>query len=205
MHLQTSCLLLRDFVESDRAAFVTYQMDPRYRALYDFDCDDKRAHDLFDLFISWGQERPRRNFQVGVFDRTSGRLCGCAGLRQAGQAEGTAILGIELTPDDWGRYRLAIDAASLLIEHGFRDIGLHTILGSTASGNKRVERLARWFGADIVARRDGPDWMRARGWSEVDWALTRESWERSGRRLSSTHVARPLSRSDLQASGSQRR
>ena len=77
---------------------------------------------------------------------------------------------------------MAIEVVSALIEHGFRDIGLCAIIGDTASGNKRVEKLAHWFGADIVARRDGPEWMAARGWLEVDWVLTREAWERTGRR-----------------------
>lgn len=183
MHMTTSRLVLRDLVESDRAAFVAYQVDPRYRRLYDFDeADGNRAHDLFDLFISWQQDQPRRNRQLGIFDRRSGRLCGVAGLRQAEQPEGTAVLGTELTPDDWGRYRLAIEVVSALIEHGFRDIGLCAIIGDTASGNKRVEKLAHWFGADIVARRDGPEWMAARGWLEVDWVLTREAWQQTGRR-----------------------
>jgi hypothetical protein len=31
-------------------------------------------------------------------------------------------------------------------------------VGDTASGNNRVEKLARWFGADIVAQRPGPKW-----------------------------------------------
>jgi RimJ/RimL family protein N-acetyltransferase len=82
-----------------------------------------------------------------------------------------------LAPDDWGRYRLAIEVAGALVEVGFRDLGLDVILGSTASGNKRVERLARWFGAEIISRRAGADWMEARGWVEVDWALPRSRWE----------------------------
>ena len=51
--LLTSRFMLRDFRESDRRAFVTYQMDPRYRRLYRFDYDDRRAHELFDRFLSW--------------------------------------------------------------------------------------------------------------------------------------------------------
>jgi ribosomal-protein-alanine N-acetyltransferase len=189
MRLTTSRFLLRDLVESDRAAFVAYQRDPRYLRLYDLDkADGSRVHDLFDLFISWQQDQPRRNYQLGIFDQPLGRLCGVAGLRQAGQLEGTAVLGLELAPDNWGRYRLAIEAASALIEHGFHEIGLRTIIGSTASGNTRVEKLARWFGAEIVARRYGPAWMGARGWSEVDWALTRDAWERTSPKSAKSSV-----------------
>ena len=181
MLIQTPRFVLRDLQEMDRASFIAYQMDPRYRRLYDFgNADDQRAQALFDLFIAWQRENPRQNFQVGIFERDKGRLCGCAGLRRAGRDEGSAVLGIELTPDDWGRYRLVIEVASALIEHGFRDLGLRTIVGHSASGNRRVERLARWFGADITARRNGPEWMAARGWQEVDWALGRKN----GRSLS---------------------
>ncbi|MGH6842497.1 MAG: hypothetical protein ACREDV_10470, partial [Methylocella sp.] len=46
------------------------------------------------------ETEPRENFQVGVFDSVTGRLCGCAGLRKTGQPHDTAVLGSELTPDD---------------------------------------------------------------------------------------------------------
>ena len=178
MLIQLPRFLLRDFGKADRAAFVRYQMDPRYLRLYDFsESDPARAEQLFDLFLRWQGERPRRNFQVGIFETVTGRLLGCAGLRRAG--EGSAVLGIELAPSEWGRFRLAIDVAGALMEYGFRTLELQTIIGDTASGNRRVERLARWFGAEIVARRLGPAWMQARGWEEVDWALSRVDWERS--------------------------
>jgi ribosomal-protein-alanine N-acetyltransferase len=185
MFIRTARLHLRDFVLSDREAFVAYQTDPRYRRLYDIgEGDDQRAHDLFDLFVSWQQETPRQNFQVGIFESDSGRLCGCAGLRKAGASAGTAVLGVELTPDDWGRYRLAVEVATALIDYGFSTLHLRRIVGATASGNKRVEKLARWFGADIVAQQSGPQWMTARGWAEVDWSLTREGWAHSKQRRS---------------------
>ena len=97
--------------------------------------------------LTWQRKVPRQNFQAGIFERETGRLCGCAGLRKAGRHVGTAALGFELTPDDWGRCGLAIEVASALVKHGFHDLDLHLIVGSTASGNTRVERLARWFGA----------------------------------------------------------
>lgn len=168
--------VLRDFVETDREAFIRYQTDPRYRRLYDLDEGYAgQATDLFSTFMAWQHEAPRSNFQFGIFAGDKGRLLGCAGLRLAAERE--AVLGIELTPDDWGHYRLALDVATALVKFGFRDLKLDRIVGSTASGNGRVERLAQWLGADIAARREGPDWMKARGWVEVDWLLTRERWE----------------------------
>jgi ribosomal-protein-alanine N-acetyltransferase len=177
MQLDTGRFLLRDFAEDDRAAFIAYQTHPLMLALYDLSSDAgaKHASALFDRFLDWQGAQPRRNIQLGIFER-SGQLCGCAGLRMENAAPGTAELGIELAPDRWGRYRLALDVAAALAAHGFDALGLWRIFGSTASGNVRVAKLAGWFGARIVASRDGPAWMTARGWKEVDWALDREDW-----------------------------
>lgn len=176
--------LLRDFREADRRAFMAYQMDPRYVSLYDFDpSDTRRASDLFDLFVAWQSAVPRRNFQLGIFDQRSGDLYGCAGLRKT--TDETAVLGLEIAPAYWGRFALAVDASAALIDHGFHVLQLTRIMGDTASGNTRIEKLARWFGATLVAKRKGPEWMRTRGFHEVDWAIDRDAWvKRSHRRAS---------------------
>jgi ribosomal-protein-alanine N-acetyltransferase len=161
---------LRDFTEADRAAFVAYQTDPRYLALYDLDAEPTRAHELFELFCSWQAQNPRVNYQFGIFSQRED-LLGCAGLR-LGPA-GTAEAGIELAPDNWGRYRLALDAIEALLHFGFNTLELAEISGWTSSGNSRIARLATRFGAVINERRDGPEWMKKRGWSEVRWRLQR--------------------------------
>lgn len=176
MRIDGSRFLLRDFTEADRPAFLGYQMDPRYLALYDFDgADLRRANDLFDLFGTWRGATPRQNFQLGIFDKRTGELCGCAGLRKS--SADTAVLGIELAPAQWGRFALALDVATALIDHGFSELRLETIIGDTASGNQRIAKLARWFGARIVAEREGPPWMTQRGWREIDWAIDKGCWE----------------------------
>lgn len=170
-------LVLRDLVEADRAAFISYQTDPRYLQLYDFDAEPVRPDTLFDLFLHWQRDEPRINLQLGIFEAETGRMLGCCGLRKVG--DDVAVLGIELAPSEWGRFRTALDASNALVQYGFDDLQLKTIIGDTASGNRRVAQLAQWFGAEIVARRPGPKWMQARGWHEVDWSITRESWKRA--------------------------
>lgn len=169
-------VLLRDFTEADRPAFVRYQLDPRYVSLYDFAGDDvERPGRLFDRFLEWQREDPRLNFQLGLFEPASGHLLGCGGLRKVD--DDLAVFGLELAPSEWGRFRLALDVTAALLRCGFETLNLQTIVGDAASGNRRVEKLARWFGAEIVARREGPAWMQARGWQEVDWALHRQKWQ----------------------------
>lgn len=169
---------LRDFKEADRPEFVAYQTDPRYAALYDLDPGDtRRADELFDHFLGWQRACPRSHFQLGLFEQRTGKLCGCAGLR--GVDRGEAVLGIELAPGEWGRFGLALDATAALLAFGFEGLGLQRVTGSTASGNRRVEKLARRFAAEVVLQREGPAWMRVRGWQEVHWALGRKAWEKT--------------------------
>lgn len=178
--IQEGRVLLRDLTEADRAAFVRYQNDPAYLRLYDFDDEPDRPNKLFNQFLEWQRETPRNNIQLGVFD-TGGHLLGCGGLRKSNGK--SAVLGIELAPKEWGRFRLAIDATAALLTYGFDVLKLETIVGDTASGNWRIERLARWFGAQLVAERAGPAWMEVRGWREVDWSLTQEDWQQTKARL----------------------
>lgn len=177
--------LLCELTEADRAAFVAYQSDPRYRSLYDFDEAKERPNRLFDQFLDWQREQPRRNYQFAIFEVSSGRLIGCGGLRKANDR--SAVFGIELAPAVWGRFRIAIDAVDALLEYGFDTLGLATIYGDTASGNRRIEKLALLFGAELVEQREGPEWMKARGWYQVDWLLNKD------RRLPANVRARPAS------------
>lgn len=174
-------VLLRDVIEADRAAFIRYQTEPRYLRLYDLGGDAERPSRLFDLFLEWQGEDPRLNFQLGIYEAATGRLLGCGGLRDA--KDGSAVFGIELAPSEWGRFRLAIDATAALLSFGFDVLNLKTIFGNTANGNIRIEKLARWFGAELIARREGPAWMQARGWQEVDWSISRQEWRQTKERL----------------------
>ena len=178
LRIELPRFLLRDFEEADRAGFVAYQTDPRYAALYDFNpSDTRRADDLFDRFLDWQLACPRSHFQFGLFEPRTGKLSGCAGLRSVERDE--AVLGIELAPSEWGRFGLALDATAALLAFGFEGLGLRRVVGSTASGNRRVEKLACRFGAEVVTQQAGPEWMRARGWQEVHWALGREEWQKA--------------------------
>ena len=166
MEIGTGRLVLRDFVAEDRLAFVAYQTDPRYASLYGSDASSAQL--LFERFLLWQVEAPRRNFQLGVFARErGGALLGCIGVRELDEVAGRAVFGIELAPEQWGRFGLAIEASSAMLRLGFDRLRLVEIVGVTTDGNTRVRRLARWFGA-----------VEAPSASEAPcWRITREAWQ----------------------------
>jgi [ribosomal protein S5]-alanine N-acetyltransferase len=180
MEIVTRRFLLRDFVDSDRSPFLDYQADPRNLRFYGPDeASPEHAGRLFETFQRWAVDRPRLNYQLAIVQRQRPyALVGCCGLRGMECEAGKMELGIELAPTYWGRYAYAIEVGSALLDFGFSELRLDTISGPTVSENARINRLAKWFGAEVVSIRSGPSWMSARGWSEVDWRITRERWER---------------------------
>ena len=189
MEILTRRFLLRDFVESDRSAFLDYQADPRNLAFYSpNESSPDHPLRLFEMFQAWAGERPRLNYQLAIVQRQKPyALVGCCGLRGRSFAAGEMELGLELAPTYWGHYAYAIEVGRALLDFGFRELQLDAISGPTISANIRIAKLAKWMGAEVVAIRPGAEWMsdcarrrlRQRGWSEVHWRIAREQWHRS--------------------------
>jgi [ribosomal protein S5]-alanine N-acetyltransferase len=179
MEIETKRFLLRDFMASDRSAFLAYQADPRNLAFYNpHESNPDRAARLFELFQTWADDRPRLNYQLAIVQQRSPHaLVGCGGLRSINNATNEMELGIELAPTYWGGYAYAIEIGMALLDFGFRELKLEMISGSTVSANAKIARLAEWAGAEVVAICPGGSWMSERGWNEVKWRMTRSQWE----------------------------
>jgi [ribosomal protein S5]-alanine N-acetyltransferase len=178
MEIVTKRFLLRDFIEDDAPAFEAYHADPRSLEFYGTDAAKPgHARELLAIFKNWTSEHPRRNYQLAIIQRHAPhRLVGCCGLRGADSEAHRAELGIELAPNYWGRYGYAIEVMRALAEFGFGRLGLQEIYGGTVSANARIARLVSAFGAVAIAR-PTPAWMAARGWSHIEWQITRAQWQ----------------------------
>lgn len=179
MEIVTKRFLLRDFNKEDEPAFFVYHADPRYAQ---FCAPEELApsytRELLKLFERWAAEHPRLNYQLAVVDRRSSEeLIGCAGLRCQGNNAFSGELGIELAPQFWGRYAYTIEIGKALIEFGFQELGLKEIRGVSVSANVRVTRLAQRYGFVVIGTKSGSGWISERGWNQIEWQLTRESWE----------------------------
>lgn len=175
--LTTRRFLLRDFIDTDADAFEAYHSDPRSHEFYGEDhTTPEHARELLKRFQAWAAEQPRVNFQLAIVQRKDPQtLVGCCGLRCAGGEVGTAELGIELAPEYWGRYAYATEVMRALAEFGFGTLNLCAIYGGTVSANSRIARLVHAFGATAVTR-PSPEWMRNKGWTQVEWRITRQQW-----------------------------
>lgn len=177
VEIATRRFLLRDFNDTDFDAFEAYHSDPRSHQFYGIEhTTPEHARELLALFQAWATETPRVNFQLAIIRRRDPQtLVGCCGLRSAGEEEGVAELGIELAPEYWGRYAYATEVLQALVGFGFGTLNLHTLYGGTVSANSRIARLVSALGATAVTRAS-PEWMRGKGWTHVEWSITREKW-----------------------------
>jgi len=178
MEIVTKRFVLRDFIEADAPAFEAYHADPRSLEFYGADeAKPGHAQELLAIFKQWAGEHPRRNYQLAIMQRKEPQLLvGCGGLRRTDAEARTAELGIEFAPHYWGRYGYAMEVMRALVEFGFGRLRLQKIYGGTVSANARIARLVSAFGA-VARARPTPAWMAARGWSCIEWQITREQWE----------------------------
>ncbi|OQW31212.1 MAG: hypothetical protein A4E19_20500 [Nitrospira sp. SG-bin1] len=93
MQIMTKRILLRDFVEGDVPAFLSYHEDPRALAFYGpQERQPAYGRELLECFTRWAAEHPRRNYQFAIVQRREPRsLIGCGGVRTAESEQVTGM------------------------------------------------------------------------------------------------------------------
>jgi len=178
MELTGERILLREFAESDVGGLLAVHSDPR---VLRYDAPEvgtpEHARMLVEMFIRWANENPRQNFQFAIVDLETNALLGSCGIRRKSCPPDQAEFGIGIDPDWWGR-GIAQEAARTILRFGFSELDLHEVHGVAVSENEAVTKFVRRLGFSRGTARRGDAWMAERGWSAVDWVITRETWER---------------------------
>lgn len=157
--LRTSRFSLREFTEDDRDAFIASHQAPLF-ARFHQPHEREVAHlsSVFDLFLAWQSETPRRNYQLAIATREAeAGYIGNVGLRMQGMAEGEGEIGIELRPDYWGRGAAREVTRAFLEWARDRDL-VRTLTAETAPGNVAAERLAATAGLRLVGQAGKRQW-----------------------------------------------
>ena len=178
MELTGERILLREFAEGDAGGLLAIHSDPRVLRYYAPEVGTpEHTRMLVEMFIRWASESPRENFQFAIVDLETNALLGSCGIRKKSCPPDHAEFGIGIHADWWGR-GIAQEAARTILRFGFSELGLHEVRGVAVSENESVTKLVRRLGFSRGTSRRGEAWMAERGWSTVDWVITRETWER---------------------------
>ncbi len=132
---------LREVAIGDAPAASRWGTDPeffRHLAVAPVADEAEEAAFLARL-VGLAHERPRRHYHLGVEWNESGELVGMVRLSISAPEHRGADIGYGLRRDCWGR-GIATEAASLLLDFGFRALGLHRVFAyhhpeNVASGN----------------------------------------------------------------------
>ena len=161
--VETKRLILRDFRMDDWKGVHAYAADPR--AVEHLPWGPNSA-DMTIEFVRKAVEesgRPnRRVFDLAVIQREDERLVGAVALRTSGTENRDAGLGYVIHPGFWKR-GYASEAASALVEFGFRRRGLHRIWAECGPSNAGSIRVLEKVGMI----REGL--LRQHRWMKGDW------------------------------------
>ncbi|MEO6714785.1 MAG: GNAT family protein [Mycobacteriales bacterium] len=88
----------------------------------------------------------------------------------------SAMLGISLAPDARGQH-IGRRACELLLDHAFRDRGLHRVWLGTSSINEAGQRAYRAAGFIEETRERERSWVDGRYVDEIRMGILRREWE----------------------------
>lgn len=160
--LQTSRLVLREFVESDWPALHAVESLPevaRYQSFEPRSREESRAY--ITRTMAGAADDPRQTYDLAVVQAAERRLIGRCGLGLASPAF-EAMLWYTLHPAYWGR-GYTTEAARALVSFGFRELGLHRVWADCDPANPGSWRVLEKLGL----RREGH--LRENVWAHGAW------------------------------------
>ena len=149
--LETERLLLREFDETDAAAFYPLGSDP---AIIRYTGDPGGGLQSVEHALEILRSHPLADYGKHGFGRwaclhkADGRLIGFAGLKRLEEL-GEVDVGYRLLPAYWGR-GLATEASRAAVDYGFTRLGLPRILGLVDPKNAASVRVLEKLGMTFV-------------------------------------------------------
>jgi [ribosomal protein S5]-alanine N-acetyltransferase len=166
MQLETTRLLIREFVESDLDAVYAYGSDPevvRYMVFPPSTLEGTREHIVRCMALA--AEQPRRGYDMGIALRSTGQIIGGITLGVLDDADGEAAFSYLLNRAFWGQ-GYATEAFTEMLRFGFEELSLQRIADGCDVENSASARVMEKCGLRFVSERDG----------ERLYALTAAEW-----------------------------
>jgi RimJ/RimL family protein N-acetyltransferase len=110
-----------------------------------------------------------------IVERASGAMVGDVGLNWRSVDHRTGEVGFILHPSHHGR-GYATEAARALIDWGFREFGLHRVIGRTEARNLASARVLERLGMRHEAHLVENEWVKGEWQSELQYAVLEREW-----------------------------
>lgn len=123
-------------------------------------------------------EKPELHF-FGVALRDGGRLIGNCALSGTSLPHRTGTLGILIGDPEFQGKGYGAEAIGLLLDYGFRSLGLHRIALDVAESNERGIRCYEKCGFRREGTRRQARWWAGRWWDVHEYAILEHEYEHS--------------------------
>jgi ribosomal-protein-alanine N-acetyltransferase len=167
---------LRDYRLDDLQAVHRYASDPEVVQYMPFGPNTLSETEAFLVrAMESARAEPRRSFDVALTDRSTEELIGGIRLGVQSDIHRDASIGYILRRDLWNR-GLVTEAATTLLEFGFRRLGLHRIWATCAVDNVGSARVLEKLGMTREAHLREHMWLRDRWRDSYLYAVLDREW-----------------------------
>lgn len=174
--LETERLLMRDFIESDWEAVLTYQSDPLYLRYYHWtDRTEAEARDFVQMFINQQKRQPRQKFQLALVLKSENCLIGNCGIRVNDTEMREANIGYELDSRYWGQ-GYATEAARAILQFGFETLAMHRVWSWCIADNVGSARVLEKIGMRLEGRLRQKEFIKGHWRDHLLYAILDHEW-----------------------------
>lgn len=176
MEIVTERLTLREYSNDDWRDVMGYQSDPHYLRYYPWlDRSEAGVKDFIQHFITTQGQDPRLMYQLAITINGNQRVVGSAGIRLESPQSTAGDIGIELSPEHWGK-GLAAEAGRAILRFGFEDLSLHRVWARLVADNTRSVRLVERLGMHPEGRLRENEWFKGRWWDTLVYGMLDYEW-----------------------------
>ncbi len=183
VYLETDRLILREFTPSDADLLVELDGDPEVMHFITGGRITPREEiedEVLPAFLGYHERSDGYGFWA-VIEKATGEFLGWFHFRppREGGSPGEPELGYRLRKQAWGR-GYATEGSRALIEKGFAELGARRVFAETMVVNVASRRVMEKAGLKLVRtfHQPWPDPIPGDEHGDVEYALTREEWER---------------------------
>jgi RimJ/RimL family protein N-acetyltransferase len=183
VHLVTERLVLREFTPADVDLVVELDADPEVMHFITGGRGTPRQEvrdDYLPAWMAYYERTPGYGFWAAEV-RATGDFVGWFHLRPApGHPVDEPELGYRLRRSAWG-HGYATEGSKALVENAFRELGARRVLAETMTVHAASRAVMQRAGLRLVREfhADWPDRIPGDELGDVEYAITREEWERS--------------------------
>jgi RimJ/RimL family protein N-acetyltransferase len=191
--IEGDLIVLRRHAPGNVTAFRRWYADPEVARLARYQ-DTPMREDEVDRFFQVRALGPD-SLTMAIHEKSTGRLIGTCAFSQMDGDNGSAMYHITIGEKDaWG-HGYGTEATQLMVDHAFKNLGLHRIALSVFEFNERAIRAYARVGFLTEGRAREAVWRDGRWWDELAMSLLAPEWQarqRAGMRARGRAVAAEL-------------